>query len=128
MDLMYVIVSSAQQVETFSHRAAGGNTIIEHLLEKYWTEYEKLTEEQFDVEQEQQQSLLAERMKLFKYAFLDYCRWLLGNRWTAKLDEDAAKRNSNNINHNLHNRSKKHICWLTQTIVQYLVELDLVEM
>jgi len=135
MDLMYVFVSSAQEVETLLRPTNDGplpeNTLLEQLVNGYWTEYCTLTaggkeDNKGDEPVKQQLALRQMRMVYFKYTFLDYCRWVLGNRWTKNLDPSAANRNADKINPNLHNRSNKHVCWLTQTIVQYLVELELI--
>jgi len=119
LDLVYIVAGSVQDVESLE------NT-LERLLRAYWEQFDKLIEPSST--SEVSSTAFDRRFTNFKFGFLDYCRVVLGYMWDGKLSKPVVEAREGRINFCLHNRSVKHVCWLTQKIVQYLIELQLVNL
>eukprot|EP00092_Neocalanus_flemingeri_P011320 GFUD01012199.1.p1 GENE.GFUD01012199.1~~GFUD01012199.1.p1 ORF type:complete len:437 (+),score=119.99 GFUD01012199.1:158-1468(+) len=117
LDLVYIVAGSVQEVDNLEHR-------LESLLSTYWEKFDQLVDP--NARKGSSEKVCEERFFNFKAGFLDYCRVVLGYMWDGKLSQQVVQSREGKINFCLHNRSVKHVCWITQKIVQYLAELKLV--
>merc|ERR1719206_247112 len=115
LDLVYIIAGSVQDVEHLEPK-------LEGFLRSYWEQFDKLVKP--DPSLEVSKDIYDKRLTNFKFGFLDYCRVVLGYMWDGKLNPQVIKSREGGINFCLHNRSVKHVCWITQKIIQYLIELQ----
>jgi len=120
LDLVYIIAGSLEDVEKFD------DIKLESFLRSYWQQFEKLAS--CCPCSEETENVFSERLANFKFGFLDYCRVVLGYMWDGKLTPEVVQSRQDGINFCLHNRSVKHVCWITQKIIQYLIELQLVSL
>jgi len=117
LDLVYIMAGSVQDVENLEPK-------LEGFLRSYWDQFDKLVKP--DPSLEVSEHAFEKRLTNFKFGFLDYCRVVLGYMWDGKLSPQVIQSREGGINFCLHNRSVKHVCWITQKIIQYLIELQFV--
>jgi len=117
LDLVYIIAGSIQDVGNLEKE-------LESVLAQYWEQFDQLVQHS----KEASDKAFEDRFTKFKYGFLDYCRVVLGYMWDGKLSQQVVQTREGRINFCLHNRSVKHVCWVTQKIFQYLIELRLVSL